>query len=329
MKRFSVIVPLYNCEKYIRECLDSILAQTYGEFEIVVVNDGSTDGSLDIVRSYKDNRIKIVTQENRGLFHARLAGIKASKYDICLYVDADDMIKKGLLQKLSEIFEKGYDCVVYGFESFCEKGKVSNIKDAKIEPGEKLSKEPLRLFLQGKTIAPISCKAFYKDLVDVEKLDQYPRVAIGEDALHTLEIYEKMPRTFFINENFYLYRQNLNSMTHKLKISHYTDSVYRILKFRQSAEDNFKSNESEEILRDLPQRFFKLVLAFLLNPRYVVSEEGYRAFIEFVVNDDFFKENFEKYLKKCNFVYRYLIKKVRRKKYKFLLGLKKIISIVK
>ena len=197
MIKFSIIVPLYNCEKYIKDCLDSILAQTYKNFEVVVVNDGSTDESVEIVKSYADDRIKLFSQKNKGLFHARLAGLRQASNDICLYVDADDMIESNLLSLLVPEFENGASCVVYGLQCFA--GNTNKITCTNQGRYELIGKEPLRLLLKGKTIQSIVCKSFYKNLVDTEKLEKYPRISIGEDANHTLEVYSGVTKTVFLD----------------------------------------------------------------------------------------------------------------------------------
>ena len=104
MVKVSVIVPVYNVDKYLEECLDSIVNQTLNDIEIICVNDGSTDGSLKILEDYasKDDRIKIITQENGGLSVARNTGIDVAKGEYLSFVDSDDFI--GL-----EMFDKMYD----------------------------------------------------------------------------------------------------------------------------------------------------------------------------------------------------------------------------
>ncbi|MEH6592457.1 MAG: glycosyltransferase family A protein [Halioglobus sp.] len=87
---FSVIIPLYNKQEYIRRCIDSVLSQTFTDFELIVVDDGSTDGSIDIVRSYSDRRIKILAQENTGAGEARNLGINAGLGTWVAFLDADD-----------------------------------------------------------------------------------------------------------------------------------------------------------------------------------------------------------------------------------------------
>ena len=115
MKKISVIVPAYNVEKYISRCLDSILNQTYHNLEIIVVNDGSTDNTKNIISSYveKDKRVQIVNQENKGLFHARLAGLEKATGDYIAFVDSDDYISRDYYRVLiNEAIEKEVDVVV-------------------------------------------------------------------------------------------------------------------------------------------------------------------------------------------------------------------------
>ena len=102
MVKVSVIVPVYNVEKYLKRCLDSLVNQTLSDIEIICVNDGSTDGSAQILEEYakKDNRIKIITQVNSGLSEARNAGIKAANGEYIGLVDSDDFVDKEFYEKL-------------------------------------------------------------------------------------------------------------------------------------------------------------------------------------------------------------------------------------
>ena len=330
MTTFSVIVPLYNGEKYIKECLDSILAQTYPQFEIVVINDGSTDDSAKVVEAYKDERVKLYSQENKGLFHARLSGLSQAQNDFCLYVDADDLIAENLLETLAKEFEEGAECVVYDLQPF-QDGETPVKQDGEVEKtvweGEQ-AKEPLRLLLQGKTIQSIVCKAFAKKLVDIEKLEKYPRVAVGEDALHTLEVYSNTQKTVFLGEKFYFYRQHGASMTHKLKISSYFDNVYKFAKYREIGEEVFGKEETERLFFDLPKRYFKMVFAFMLNPRYVATKEEYAEFVRTVAED----ETFRWYLQwshTCPWYYRVLIRLIKKQRLGLLRILRSLVKLVK
>lgn len=101
--KFSIIIPVYNVEPYLRECLDSVLNQTFTDWEAICVNDGSTDGSPDILTAYaaRESRMKVITQPNGGLSAARNAGIKAAEGEYVLFLDSDDWLEENTLEVLS------------------------------------------------------------------------------------------------------------------------------------------------------------------------------------------------------------------------------------
>ena len=98
MKKISIIIPVYNTAKYLKRCLDSVLAQSYKDFEMVIINDGSTDNSLSICESYaqKDERIEILNLQHNGVSNARNNGISKAKGEFICFVDSDDKIEKDL-----------------------------------------------------------------------------------------------------------------------------------------------------------------------------------------------------------------------------------------
>ena len=119
----SVVVPVYNVEKYLWECLDSICGQTLRNIEIICVNDGSTDGSLAILEEYaaKDSRIRIISQENRGLSAARNAGLSVARGKYIYFMDSDDVSPQGALVKMfAEMEINSLDVLFFGAESFFE-----------------------------------------------------------------------------------------------------------------------------------------------------------------------------------------------------------------
>ena len=99
--KVSVIIPVYNVEKYLRECIDSILNQTLHELELICVDDGSTDGSLEILQTYekKDNRVTVLTQHNQGAGAARNKGLQIAKGEYLSFLDADDFFAPGMLEE--------------------------------------------------------------------------------------------------------------------------------------------------------------------------------------------------------------------------------------
>lgn len=128
--RFSVIIPVFNVESYLRDCLDSVLNQTCADWEAICVNDGSTDNSAEILTEYalKDGRINIITQSNGGLSAARNAGMRAAKGDYILFLDSDDWLETSALQTLTENLD-GEDMLCFSGRRFFEETEESRPAD--------------------------------------------------------------------------------------------------------------------------------------------------------------------------------------------------------
>ena len=108
--KFSIIVPVYNTEKYVKRCLDSIKSQSFKDYEVIIVNDGSTDNSSDIISKYS---YKVINQENLGLSMARNNGVKESSGEYLIFLDSDDYIEKDLLKEVNESLSNNPDLVRY------------------------------------------------------------------------------------------------------------------------------------------------------------------------------------------------------------------------
>ena len=126
--KFSIIVPVYNVEKYIERCLTSLMKQTYKEFEVIVVDDGSKDKSIDIAEQFvlKDKRFRIVHKQNGGLSDARNFGVPFAEGDYLLFIDSDDFIEIDLLRKIHDAVEDtntSIDVVRYALRMVDEAGK--------------------------------------------------------------------------------------------------------------------------------------------------------------------------------------------------------------
>lgn len=123
--RFSIIIPCYNTAPYLKKCLESIIRQTYQNWEIIAVNDGSTDNTLDILKDYseKDNRIKVINQENKGVSAARNKAIEAAKGEYLIFIDSDDWYKDGhsLEQIVESLAHDDIDIIVFRYQCVKEK----------------------------------------------------------------------------------------------------------------------------------------------------------------------------------------------------------------
>lgn len=134
MPKFTLIIPVYNVEAFLRQCLDSVLNQTFSDWEAVCVNDGSTDGSAAILEDYaaKDNRFQVVTQPNGGLSAARNAGLDAAKGEYILFLDSDDWLESKALETI-EASLKDEDMLSFSGRRFFEETQSLNPSDVLLE----------------------------------------------------------------------------------------------------------------------------------------------------------------------------------------------------
>lgn len=134
MPKLSVVIPVYNVEPYLRECLDSVLSQSYADWEAVCVNDGSTDGSATILEEYaaKDQRIQVITRSNGGLSAARNTGMNAAQGEYILFLDSDDWLESNALEVVVCSLN-GEDMLCFSGRRFVEETKTFNFADELLE----------------------------------------------------------------------------------------------------------------------------------------------------------------------------------------------------
>lgn len=130
MPKFSIIIPVYNVEKYLEKCLDSIKNQTYKDYEVIIVNDGTKDNSMDIAKKYD---FKIINQKNQGLSAARNTGVKNATGDYLLFVDSDDYLEKDLLKELNKSLKNNPDLVRFQIKEIYEDGKEINYPEEEFQ----------------------------------------------------------------------------------------------------------------------------------------------------------------------------------------------------
>jgi len=219
---FSVIVPIYKVENYLPKCVESILNQTFNDFELILVDDGSPDGSGQLCDEYakKDSRIKVVHKENGGLISARKAGVRIAKGKYVVAVDGDDWVSENLLQEMQKILnEREIDIVCFDHykatqkENICVRCVFEEGYYDKKALEEKVYPRLLR-DKNGFRFPPnIWGKAFKRELY-VKYQDQVDeRIRIGEDECVTFPCVYKAENLFVLHKCLYFYRQNENSMT--------------------------------------------------------------------------------------------------------------------
>ena len=128
--RFSIIVPVYNTDKYLKRCLDSISKQSFTDYEVIIINDGSTDNSSNIISKYP---YEVINQENQGLSMARNNGVKVSSGDYLIFLDSDDYIEKDLLKEINESLFNNPDLVRFQIKEVFDNKDYINYKEEPFE----------------------------------------------------------------------------------------------------------------------------------------------------------------------------------------------------
>ncbi|HBN06322.1 MAG TPA: hypothetical protein DD434_11135 [Bacteroidales bacterium] len=193
---FSVVIPLYNKEKSIGNTIQSVLNQTFQDFEIVVVNDGSTDNSLQVVENINDSRIRIINKPNGGVSSARNRGIKEAKYAWIAFLDGDDLWKPNHLSVVYQMLKSFPDkCFFSTSFSYLGNSKLSkNAKGSDVIIIEDYFKESLNDYLVNSTTAVVNKKCFddvgFFDInyVRGEDLDMWARIASKYQLVKSFEI---------------------------------------------------------------------------------------------------------------------------------------------
>ena len=240
MAAISIIVPIYNVEKYLHQCLQSIINQSFSDIEIILINDGSTDGCYDICEEYKkrDSRIVVVHKENSGLVNARKTGISYAHGDYIAYVDADDWIEPNMFERMYQIMIKqSVDIVMCG--RYEDTGKVSKsvyheMKEGKYDKQALLNSVYPRLilddtFIELGLIPSIWDKLYKRDLIIMcqELVDD--RIVMGEDAACVYPCLINANSIYIIHECLYHYRQTTSSMIKQVKSYQIERNEFRIL----------------------------------------------------------------------------------------------------
>ncbi len=222
--KFSILVPVYNVEKYLEQCVDSLLNQTYrGAYEIILVDDGSTDSSGTTCDRYRKNnpdKVKVVHKKNEGLVSARQAGIEISVGEYSLFVDSDDFVENTLLETVNDCIDRNNnpDMVIYSFRYYSNE-KTSERK-ATLASEEKAftkdnKKELFEALISTNFITSLWTKALKTKILKNDPTDYslYYDKNMAEDWFRSIHLLTAAERIIYINTPLYYYRTNEESIS--------------------------------------------------------------------------------------------------------------------
>ena len=326
MAKFSIIIPLYNCKKYIIEALESVVNQDYKDFEVVIINDGSTDGSEKLIEPYlSDGKVKLINQENKGLFHTRLVGLDHAKNDYCLFLDSDDCLELNALTTLNEIIEnEKADVVFFRLTRFFEDGTKKELPPFFSNDGFVDRDELLSRLYRDNEVNSIVLKAFKRELIKTTELVDFPRITVGEDSVFTLKLFENTDRVYYSHKVLYNYRMLFASMTHSIDKSSYSGGKFIIELFLQSC----KKMKLENLESDIYAHFFKKVASTIFYGKYIAKgkKQEYIEMLKNIAQDEFFIDAYAKHGKAQRLVVKLPNNLLYKEKFKTLYFLKKLIE---
>ncbi|MBM6614271.1 glycosyltransferase [Desemzia sp. RIT804] len=213
----SVIVPVYNVEAYIEECLDSIIDQTYEKLEIIVIDDGSTDNSQQKIQPYlTDNRVQLIEQENRGLSGARNTGLKAATGEYILFVDSDDYIEVFTIKEVVEKLEKNQvDLIRFNGKAFLDELN-DPIKQNSYDFSHRLQEEKIytsNLYEANRRtfVSPVYLYIIRREVLEKNHIYFYEGI-LHEDELFTAQLFLAVESMMYMNRFYYNRRYRENSI---------------------------------------------------------------------------------------------------------------------
>lgn len=201
--KYSIIVPVYNAEQFLERCIKSLIGQTYKNFEVIFINDGSSDTSGDILKKYctSDKRLKLIERTNQGVSSARNEGIERAIGEYVIFVDADDYVEKNLLEKISECSSKA-EMIMYNFK---DNGIVNKVEKEVPPFCDDVSESAILISGLNSFRGFVWNKAFKRNIVIKNDIKFKDDIHMCEDLCFCIDFLEKNITTAFILEPLYYY----------------------------------------------------------------------------------------------------------------------------
>lgn len=296
MIKVSIVIPIYNVEKYLEKSLSSICNQTLKELEIICVDDGSTDGGLQICKEYQkqDNRIKIIHKENGGLSSARNKGLKNATGKYIYFFDPDDEVEPSMLANMYQAIENNTcDSVISGYTLF-PGGKT-------IMPNYEVNKKlnPIEMIKSNDIVHSHNDLCFVwrylfkKQIIDEHRIVFNEQVRVGEDFIFILEFLIKSNAIYVIDKAQYQYTTNNSTSIMRTPYKKYLEeSLCRQYKIKKELSIMSGLFDVKQYRKDMANYYITGILSMIIRNIFN-SEEDIKDGINRVLNYEMFKESYK------------------------------------
>lgn len=318
--KVSIIVPVYNSERTLTRCLDSILKQSYNNIEIICVNDGSTDSSINILKEYakKDKRIIVVNQKNnKGVAYTKNHGIKKATGKLICFVDSDDYIEDKMIEKMYLFLsEKRLDIVKCNYTNYID-GKKHNIKlsynNKTVLKSKKDKEEFINKLISGEIPGYLQLIMFRHDLIVNNKIYIKEDLNFLEDLLFYMMLIKSSDKIGILNEPLYNYINNKNGLTFSLKEEKIRSRINGIVCCNSEIKSMKILNKNQKQILDT-RTAYMLIHSFM--ELYIIKNRNIKKYIN--DNIEIFENANEQKLDKFS---KLSLKFIKEKKYNYLFTL--------
>lgn len=256
MKKLSVIIPVYNVEKYLKKCLDSLIAQDEHDFEVLLINDGSPDNCGAICDEYanKDSRIKVFHKENGGVSSARNLGLDKACGEYITFVDSDDFVTLNYVSSIFSFVKQNADLTMFGVVRDTGKNHFIHKKQFENQIYEDIPKDVGKLFVEFAFHAgsPVN-KVFKRSIIKEYKIRFRTDLKVCEDMLFCLEYIKHVNTMLHTNSTLYTYICNPTSATQKRKLEYISNKSDAYFEIKKYLSENLKG----DILRKYSQKLME------------------------------------------------------------------------
>lgn len=260
MTKLSVVVAIYNVEKYVKKCVESLINQSSNNYEIILVDDGSTDSSGKIIDSYLNyENIRIIHQKNKGVSVARNTGIENCNGEWLTFVDGDDYVEKDFINKiLKSIDEFDTDMLVFNYNAFFDENNKIKCRTVPFDQDQYISddkdlfqKRMISQYYKGgdkNTVVSSGttwCKVIRNNIINNNKIRFKPGLLKAQDTVFWLNATEHVNRIYYLNENLYNYRLSAGSISSGKKyIKNSKEEFNNLINEYEKFIDNYKKDDS-------------------------------------------------------------------------------------
>ena len=290
--KFSIIVPVYNVEEYLDECIQSILSQSCTDFEILLINDGSTDQSGAICDRYAQmysDKVVVIHNKNQGQMRARNCGVQYASGDVCLFIDSDDYVRQDYLARISDRFQAA-DCDLLLFNGSSHKNFSSPLFTFPFHDGQVFEGDDKR-FIYELAVTTRNLNVLWIKAVSMELVCQAQREyqgfegKNGEDLLYSLPIVSNARRISYLDECLYYYRQREGST-----VRNYNPTLSKSIKYVHQVMETYIDQWGMQHLH--PLHYAREVRGWIVCVRNLLKhEQGGQAsaMLRELAEDDYFR----------------------------------------